>query len=287
MIKKYILKNIKSNIMRRQGPINPALVKKVPTVIKTPIDEGQRFKYDAAKKAIFMRKPRNETQLLQEAASKFARGVEAAKLKSGLDKVRKVAIKQFAGTQFYTKRPGIVIRKDLTPKPGKNILSNDIRNFNVKKTRLSTSGDPFVFAKKTAVGKRTIARIDKAKTQAIKTARAAGLRALKKRSEELNVGIKKFGSQKSKFVQKYTEAESRELGFPPSEVFKSGRKKPMTAIDKSVSEYTTVEKFNPKTRKFETFRKFASGGSGKAGTGYIDRRKVFYDKKLKGYRKKR
>ena len=35
----------------------------------------------------------------------------------------------------------------------------------------------------------------------------------------------------------------------------------MTAkIDKSVSEYTTVEKFNPKTGKFETFRKFASGG---------------------------
>ncbi len=107
-----------------------------------------------------------------------------------------------------------------------------------------------------------------------------------KRSEELNVGIKRFGSQKSKFVQKYTEAESRELGFPPSEVFKSGRKKPMTAIDKAVSEYTTVEKFNPKTGKFETFRKFASGGSGKAGTGYIDRRKVFYDKKLKGLRKK-
>ena len=250
MIKKYILKNIKSNIMRRQGPINPALVKKVPTVIKTPIDEGQRFKYDAAKKAIFMRKPRNETQLLQEAASKFARGVEVAKLKSSLDKVRKVAIKQFSGTQFYTKKSGT--------------------NFKVK----------------TAVGKRTIAKIDKAKTQAIKTARAAGLRALTKRSEELNVGIKRFGSQKSKFVQKYTEAESRELGFPPSEVFKSGRKKPMTAIDKSVSEYTTVEKFNPKTRKFETFRKFASGGSGKAGTGYIERRQVFYDKKLKGLRKR-
>lgn len=236
--------------MRRQGPINPALVKKVPTIIKTPIDEGQRFKYDAAKKAIFMRKPRNETQLLQEAASKFARGVEQAKLKSGLSKVRKVAIKQFGDTKFFTKKSGT--------------------NFKVK----------------TAVGKRTFARIDKAKTQAIKTARAAGLRALTKRSEELNVGIKRFGSQKSKFVQKYTEAESRELGFPPSEVFKSSKKTPMSAYDKAVSEYTTLEKLNPKTGKFETFRKFPSKTSGKAGTGLIDRRKVFYDKKLKGYRKR-
>ena len=287
MIKKYILKNIKSNIMRRQGPINPALVKKVPTVIKTPIDEGQRFKYDAAKKAIFMRKPRNETQLLQEAASKFARGVEAAKLKSSLDKVRKVAIKQFAGTQFYTKKPGIVIRKDLTPKPGKNILSNDLTNFNIKKTRLSTSGDPFVFAKKTPEGKQALARINKAKTQAVKTARAAGIRALQKRSTEFGVGIKKYGSQKSKFVQKLSDEEARELGFPPREVFKSSKKTPMTDIDKSVSEYTTVEKLNPQTKKFETFRKFKLGSSGKAGTGFIDRRFVFYDKKLKGYRKKK
>ena len=60
-----------------------------------------------------MRKPRNETQLLQEAASKFARGVEAAKLKSGLDKVRKFAIKQFAGTQFYTKKVVLILKLKL------------------------------------------------------------------------------------------------------------------------------------------------------------------------------
>tara|TARA_A100001201_G_scaffold86703_1_gene76390 strand:+ start:752 stop:1582 length:831 start_codon:yes stop_codon:yes gene_type:complete len=260
---------------------------KLPSQPTDRLQSLDKFRYDAKKKAIFTRRPDIGSMFKQEAAAKFARGVEASKLESGLKKVRKAAIKQFKGTQFYTKKPGIVIRKDLTPKPGKNILSNDLTNFNIKKTRLSTSGDPFVFAKKTPEGKQALARINKAKTQAVKTARAAGIRALQKRSTEFGVGIKKYGSQKSKFVQKLSDEEARELGFPPREVFKSSKKTPMTDIDKSVSEYTTVEKLNPQTKKFETFRKFKLGSSGKAGTGFIDRRFVFYDKKLKGYRKKK
>lgn len=270
MIKKILLKNIKSTIMRKQGP---PFVKKVAPIIKTPIDQGEKFRYESKAKSIFFRRPDIEPGFKQEAAAKFARGVEASKLKTGFAKIRKVALKQFKGTKFYTKEPGLI----------RNIYNPKTKTY----SRHAATGDPFVFAKKTAIGKRTIARIDKAKTQAVKTARAAGIRALQKRSTEFGVGIKKYGSQKSKFVQKLSDEEARELGFPPREVFKSSKKTPMTDIDKSVSEYTTVEKLNPQTKKFETFRKFKLGSSGKAGTGFIDRRFVFYDKKLKGYRKKK
>jgi hypothetical protein len=173
---------------------------KLPSQQTDRLQSLDKFRYDAKKKAIFTRRPDIGNMFKQEAAAKFARGVEASKLESGLKKVRKAAIKQFEGTTFFTK---------------------------------------------------------------------------------------KYGSQKSKFVQKLSDEEARELGFPPREVFKSSKKTPMTDIDKSVSEYTTVEKLNPQTKKFETFRKFKLGGSGKAGTGFIDRRFVFYDKKLKGYRKKK
>jgi hypothetical protein len=224
---------------------------KLPSQQTDRLQSLDKFRYDAKKKAIFTRRPDIGNMFKQEAAAKFARGVEASKLESGLKKVRKAAIKQFEGTTFFTKKPGT--------------------NFKIK----------------TPAGKQAIARVTKAKTQAVKTARAAGMRALQKRSTEFGVGIKKYGSQKSKFVQKLSDEEARELGFPPKEVFKSSKKTPMTDIDKSVSEYTTVEKLNPQTKKFETFRKFKLGGSGKAGTGFIDRRFVFYDKKLKGYRKKK
>ena len=119
------------------------------------------------------------------------------------------------------------------------------------KTKFGTN-----FKVQTPAGKQALARITKAKTQAVRTARAAGLRALQKRSEEFGVGIKRFGSQKSKFVQKLSDAEARELGFPPREVFKSSKKTPMTSIDKSIDQYARAEKFNPKTKKFETFRTY-------------------------------
>ncbi len=48
-----------------------------------------------------------------------------------------------------------------------------------------------------------------------------------------------------------------------------------------------MREFRNKKAEEEIEEELDSGGSGKAGTGYIDRRKVFYDKKLKGYRKKR
>ena len=58
-------------------------------------------------------------------------------------------------------------------------------------------------------------RVIKAETQALKTARAFGLRAETKALTKFNVGKRRFGSQKSKFTEKLSDAEARELGFPP------------------------------------------------------------------------
>ena len=58
-------------------------------------------------------------------------------------------------------------------------------------------------------------RVIKAETQALKTARAFGLRAETKALTKFNVGKRRFGSQKSKFREKLSDAESRQLGFPP------------------------------------------------------------------------
>ena len=58
-------------------------------------------------------------------------------------------------------------------------------------------------------------RVFKAETQALKTARAFGLRAETKALTKFNVGKRRFGSQKSKFQEKLSDAEARELGFPP------------------------------------------------------------------------
>lgn len=193
---------------------------KLPSQPTDRLQSLDKFRYDAKKKAIFTRRPDIGSMFKQEAAAKFARGVEASKLESGLKKVRKAAIKQFKGTQFYTKKPGT--------------------NFKIK----------------TSAGKQAIAKVTKAKTQAVKTAQAAGLRALQKRSEEFGVGIKRYGSQKSKFVQKLSDEEARQLGFPPREVFKSGKKTPMTDIDKAIDQYSRAEKFNVRTGKFETFRRY-------------------------------
>jgi hypothetical protein len=192
--------------------------KKIPSVPINKLTTGDKFRYDVKAKSIFVRRPDVGSPFKQEAAAKFARGVEASKLESGLKKVRQTAIKQFKGTKFY-------------------------------KTKFGTN-----FKVQTPEGKQALARITKAKTQAVKTARAAGLRALQKRSEEFGVGIKRYGSQKSKFVQKLSDAEARELGFPPREVFKSSKKTTMTDIDKSFDQYSRAEKFNPKTKRFETFR---------------------------------
>ena len=160
------------------------------------------------------------TSLRQEAAEKIARRAESRSLEAGMQKVRAISMKLFKDTKFYKTKPGT--------------------NFKVK----------------TAQGKSTLKRIDKAKTQAFKTARAKGIRTLQKTSDKLGVGIRKFGSQKTKTLQKLSDKEARELGFPPREVFKSGKKTPMTDIDKTIDQYSRLEKFNPKTGKFETFRKY-------------------------------
>ena len=161
------------------------------------------------------------SMLRQEAASRFARGVETTSLEKGMKKIRAISMKLFKDTKFYTKKPGT--------------------NFKIK----------------TAQGKSTLKRIDKAKTQAFKTARAKGLRTLQKTSDKLGVGIRRFGSQKVKTLQKLSDAEARELGFPPREVFKSvGKKGPMSKLDKAIDTYSRAEKMNPRTGKFETFRKY-------------------------------
>ena len=58
-------------------------------------------------------------------------------------------------------------------------------------------------------------RVIKAETQALRTARAFGIRAETKALKKFDVGKRRFGSQKSKFREKLSDAESRELGFPP------------------------------------------------------------------------
>ena len=192
------------------------------------------------------------SMLRQEAASRFARGVEATSLESGMKKIRAISMKLFKDTKFYTKKPGT--------------------NFKIK----------------TAQGKSTLKRIDKAKTQAFKTARAKGMRALQRKSDELGVGIKRFGSQKVKTLQKLSDAEARELGFPPREVFKSaGRKGPMSKMDKVIDEYSTVQKMNKRTGKYETIRRYDIRSSGKIGSGLIDKSIYKYDPVLKGLRKKK
>ena len=192
------------------------------------------------------------SMLRQEAASRFARGVEATSLESGMKKIRAISMKLFKDTKFYTKKPGT--------------------NFKIK----------------TAQGKSTLKRIDKAKTQAFKTARAKGMRALQRKSDELGVGIKRFGSQKVKTLQKLSDAEARELGFPPREVFKSvGKKGPMSKLDKAIDEYSTVQKMNRRTGKYETIRRYDIRSSGKIGSGLIDKSIYKYDPVLKGLRKKK
>jgi hypothetical protein len=161
------------------------------------------------------------TSLRQEAAEKIARRAESRSLEAGMQKVRAISMKLFKDTKFYKTKPGT--------------------NFKVK----------------TAQGKSTLRRIDKAKTQAFKTARAKGLRTLQKTSDKLGVGIRRFGSQKVKTLQKLSDAEARELGFPPREVFKSvGKKGPMSKLDKAIDSYARAEKMNPRTGKYETFRTY-------------------------------
>ncbi len=161
------------------------------------------------------------TSLRQEAAEKIARRAESRSLEAGMQKVRAISMKLFKDTKFYKTKPGT--------------------NFKVK----------------TAQGKSTLKRIDKAKTQVFKTARAKGVRTLQKTSDKLGVGIRRFGSQKVKTLQKLSDAEARELGFPPREVFKSvGKKSPMSKLDKAIDTYSRAEKMNPRTGKFETFRKY-------------------------------
>ena len=161
------------------------------------------------------------TSLRQEAAEKIARRAESRSLESGMKKIRAISMKLFKDTKFYKTKPGT--------------------NFKVK----------------TAQGKSTLRRIDKAKTQAFKTARAKGVRTLQKTSDKLGIGIRRYGSQKAKTFQKLSDAEARELGFPPREVFKSvGKKGPMSKLDKAIDTYSRAEKMNPRTGKFETFRKY-------------------------------
>ena len=159
--------------------------------------------------------------LRQEAAEKIARRAESRSLEAGMQKVRAISMKLFKDTKFYKTKPGT--------------------NFKVK----------------TAQGKSTLRRIDKAKTQAFKTARAKGVRTLQKTSDKLGIGIRRYGSQKAKTFQKLSDAEARELGFPPREVFKSvGKKGPMSKLDRAIDTYSRAEKMNPRTGKFETFRKY-------------------------------
>tara|TARA_Y200000002_G_C22483793_1_gene579903 strand:- start:138 stop:770 length:633 start_codon:yes stop_codon:yes gene_type:complete len=161
------------------------------------------------------------TSLRQEAAEKIARRAESRSLESGMQKIRAISMKLFKDTKFYKTKPGT--------------------NFKVKTTQ----------------GKSTLRRIDKAKTQAFKTARAKGVRTLQKTSDKLGIGIRRYGSQKAKTFQKLSDAEARELGFPPREVFKSvGKKGPMSKLDRAIDTYSRAEKMNPRTGKFETFRKY-------------------------------
>ena len=179
--------------------------------------------------------------LRQEAAEKIARRAESRSLESGMKKIRSISMKLFKDTKFYTKKPGT--------------------NFKVKTTQ----------------GKSTLKRIDKAKTQAFKTARSKGMRALQKKSDELGVGIRRFGNQKTKTIQRLSDDEARELGFPPREIFKSSKKTPMTNIDKTIDQYSRLEKFNPKTGKYQTFRTYNI----KTKTGRVGRELTYLENKLR------
>tara|TARA_S200002703_G_scaffold88730_1_gene76630 strand:+ start:350 stop:1000 length:651 start_codon:yes stop_codon:yes gene_type:complete len=181
------------------------------------------------------------TLFRQEAASRFARGVETTSLESGMKKIRAISMKLFKDTKFYTKKPGT--------------------NFKIK----------------TAQGKSTLKRIDKAKTQAFKTARSKGMRALQKKSDELGVGIRRFGNQKTKTIQRLSDDEARELGFPPREIFKSSKKTPMTNIDKTIDQYSRLEKFNPKTGKYQTFRTYNI----RTKTGRVGRELTYLENKFR------
>ena len=178
------------------------------------------------------------TSLRQEAAEKIARRAESRSLESGMQKIRAISMKLFKDTKFYKTKPGT--------------------NFKVKTTQ----------------GKSTLRRIDKAKTQAFKTARAKGIRTLQKTSDKLGIGIRRYGSQKTKTFQKLSDAEARELGFPPREVFKSvGKKGPMSKLDRAIDTYSRAEKMNPRTGKFETFRKYDIRPLDPIGSFYRKKRK--------------
>lgn len=179
--------------------------------------------------------------LRQEAAEKIARRAESRSLESGMQKIRAISMKLFKDTKFYKTKPGT--------------------NFKVKTTQ----------------GKSTLRRIDKAKTQAFKTARSKGMRALQKKSDELGVGIRRFGNQKTKTIQRLSDDEARELGFPPREIFKSSKKTPMTNIDKTIDQYSRLEKFNPKTGKYQTFRTYNI----KTKTGRVGRELTYLENKLR------
>lgn len=179
--------------------------------------------------------------LRQEAAEKIARRAESRSLESGMKKIRSISMKLFKDTKFYTKKPGT--------------------NFKVKTTQ----------------GKSTLKRIDKAKTQAFKTARAKGVRTLQKSSDKLGVGIRRFGNQKTKTIQRLSDDEARELGFPPREIFKSSKKTPMTNIDKTIDQYSRLEKFNPKTGKYQTFRTYNI----RTKTGRVGRELTYLENKLR------
>ena len=179
--------------------------------------------------------------LRQEAAEKIARRAESRSLESGMQKIRSISMKLFKDTKFYTKKPGT--------------------NFKIK----------------TAQGKSTLKRIDKAKTQAFKTARAKGIRTLQKSSDKLGVGIRRFGNQKTKTIQRLSDDEARELGFPPREVFKSSKKTPMTNIDKTIDQYSRLEKFNPKTGKYQTFRTYNI----RTKTGRVGRELTYLENKFR------
>ena len=179
--------------------------------------------------------------LRQEAAEKIARRAESRSLESGMQKIRSISMKLFKDTKFYTKKPGT--------------------NFKVKTTQ----------------GKSTLKRIDKAKTQAFKTARAKGVRTLQKSSDKLGVGIRRFGNQKTKTIQRLSDDEARELGFPPREIFKSSKKTPMTNIDKTIDQYSRLEKFNPKTGKYQTFRTYNI----RTKTGRVGRELTYLENKFR------
>ena len=121
------------------------------------------------------------------------------------------------------------------------------------------------------------ALLKRGEIRAIKIARKKGIQTLESKSAKLSVPIRRFGSQKTKTLQKLSDKEARELGFPPREVFKSSKKTPMTNIDKTIDQYSRLEKFNPKTRKFETFRTYDI----RSKTGRVGRELTYLENKFR------